>query len=57
MSEEIFDAGFSTAEEGTGFGLTIVKRVAIAHNWDLTVTESSQDGARFEFTGVEFVDV
>jgi len=53
--EEIFDAGYSTAEEGTGFGLSIVEQVADAHGWDVTVTEGPDSGARFEITGVEFV--
>jgi PAS domain S-box-containing protein len=54
--EEIFEAGYSTNEEGTGFGLRIVKQVANAHGWEVTVTESEQGGARFEFTGVQFVN-
>jgi PAS domain S-box-containing protein len=51
--EEVFEAGYSTADHGTGFGLRIVKQVADAHGWENTVTESEQDGARFEITGVE----
>ena len=51
---DIFDSGYSTTGEGTGFGLSIVKRVAEAHGWDITVTESEVGGARFEITGVEF---
>ncbi|QLH80414.1 sensor histidine kinase [Halosimplex pelagicum] len=50
--EEVFDAGFSTNEEGTGFGLNIVERIARAHGWDVSVGESADGGARFEFTGV-----
>jgi PAS domain S-box-containing protein len=53
---EVFDPGFSTSEDGTGFGLSIVKQVADAHDWDIEVTEGSDGGARFEVTGVEFVD-
>ncbi|MFW6382572.1 MAG: PAS domain S-box protein, partial [Haloferacaceae archaeon] len=51
---EVFDAGYSTAREGTGFGLSIVKQVADAHGWDIRVTEGSRGGARFEITGVSF---
>ncbi|MFB6297449.1 MAG: PAS domain S-box protein [Salinirussus sp.] len=51
--EEVFEAGYSTDEEGTGFGLRIVEQVVDAHGWEITVTESDQGGARFEFTGVE----
>jgi len=54
--EELFEAGYSTNEEGTGFGLRIVEQVADAHGWEVTVTESEQGGARFEITGVEFAD-
>ncbi|MBS3761034.1 MAG: PAS domain S-box protein, partial [Halodesulfurarchaeum sp.] len=54
--EDIFEAGYSTAEEGTGFGLSIVEQIVEAHEWELTLTESEAGGARFEVTGVEFVD-
>jgi len=50
--EQVFDHGFSTADEGTGFGLSIVKRIAEAHGWDVAITESAEGGARFEFTGI-----
>ena len=52
--ETIFEAGFSTAEEGTGFGLSIVKQVVEAHGWEIQATAGSEGGARFEITGVEF---
>jgi PAS domain S-box-containing protein len=51
--ENVFDAGYSTAEDGTGFGLSIVKQIADAHGWDIRVTEGTDGGARFEITGVE----
>jgi PAS domain S-box-containing protein len=54
--EEIFRAGYSTSRDGTGFGLRIINRVANAHGWEVTVTESEQGGARFEFTGVRFLE-
>ncbi len=50
---DVFEAGYSTNEDGTGFGLRIVEQIADAHGWKITVTESEQDGARFEITGVE----
>jgi len=53
--ETIFEAGYSTAEEGTGFGLRIVAEIAAAHGWDVTVTDSDAGGARFEVTGVDLV--
>ena len=50
---DVFDAGYSTAADGTGFGLNIVKQVADAHGWDVHVAASATGGSRFEFTGVE----
>jgi len=46
----VFEPGFTTASDGTGFGLTIVKRIADAHGWEIGVTESDAGGARFEFS-------
>jgi len=51
--EDIFEAGYSTAEEGTGFGLQITKQIVDAHGWDVRVTDSDDDGAQFEITGVD----
>ncbi|AUV82553.1 hybrid sensor histidine kinase/response regulator [Salinigranum rubrum] len=56
LREEVFDAGFSTETGGTGFGLSIVEQVAVAHGWEVSVTEGSLGGARFEITGVAFVE-
>jgi signal transduction histidine kinase len=52
--ERVFESGYSTAQEGIGFGLAIVRQVADAHGWEVGVTDGSDDGARFEITGVEF---
>lgn len=54
--ENIFQAGYSTAEEGTGLGLHIVKQVADAHGREVGVTDGIDGGTRFEITGVEFAD-
>ncbi|GAA0527154.1 hypothetical protein GCM10008992_29680 [Halorubrum aquaticum] len=51
--EDVFEPGHTTAEEGTGFGLAIVERIAEAHGWSVSVAESRAGGARFEFAGVE----
>jgi len=51
---ELFDAGFTTARHGTGFGLAIVSDIAAAHGWTVRVGESPMEGARFAVTGVEF---
>lgn len=52
--KRVLEAGHTTAENGTGFGLAIVKRVAEAHGWSLDFTEGSTGGARCE---VRFGDV
>jgi PAS domain S-box-containing protein len=52
--ENVFDAGYTTSQDGTGFGLRIVEQVAEAHAWDIEVMEGDEGGARFEITGVEF---
>jgi K+-sensing histidine kinase KdpD len=45
----VLDGGYSTRDNGTGFGLAIVERIVEAHGWRVTVTDSQADGARFEF--------
>jgi PAS domain S-box-containing protein len=54
--DRVFRVGYSTSDEGTGFGLNIVKQVAEAHGWSIRATASADGGARFEITGVEFVE-
>jgi PAS domain S-box-containing protein len=54
--EDVFDAGHTSHPDGTGFGLAIVEQIAEAHGWRVGVTESEDDGARFEVTGVEFAE-
>ncbi|MFB6281183.1 MAG: sensor histidine kinase, partial [Haloferacaceae archaeon] len=51
--ETAFDAGYTTADDGAGFGLAIVSEIAEAHGWSVAATEGTEGGARFEFTGVE----
>lgn len=51
--ESVFEPGYTTAEEGSGFGLAIVSRIAAAHGWNVRLTSSDAGGARFEFVGVE----
>lgn len=54
--ELVFESGHTTSENGTGFGLPIVREIATAHGWQVELAGSDAGGARFEFTGVEFVD-
>ncbi|MFB6178385.1 MAG: histidine kinase N-terminal 7TM domain-containing protein, partial [Halorientalis sp.] len=51
--DDVLEKGYTTAADGTGLGLSIVQTAVEAHGWDVTVTESSSGGARFEITGVE----
>jgi signal transduction histidine kinase len=53
--EDVLEPGYSTAEDGTGFGLAIVKEIAEAHDWEISITNGADGGARFEITGVEIV--
>lgn len=58
--DEVFDHGYTTDEEGTGFGLSIVTDLVGAHGWSISVTEGSvaptqgeqteRGGARFEIS-------
>jgi signal transduction histidine kinase len=52
--DAVFDAGETTRENGTGFELAILKGIAEAHSWSVSVTESADGGARFELAGVSF---
>lgn len=51
--EDVFEDGYTTDAEGTGFGLSIVRGIATAHGWTVTAGESERGGARFEFRGVD----
>jgi signal transduction histidine kinase len=51
--EKVFDSGFTTNRDGTGFGLAIVMEIVEAHGWQISVTEGDTGGARFEVTNVE----
>ncbi|WP_207591238.1 ATP-binding protein [Halomontanus rarus] len=54
--ETVFDSGYTTSENGTGFGLAIVEQIAEAHGWEIGVGEGADGGARFEIRGVTVVD-
>lgn len=46
--DKAFEKGYSTKENGTGFGLSIVKEIIEAHGWEVFLAESEQGGVRFE---------
>jgi PAS domain S-box-containing protein len=50
--EDVFESGFTTSSEGTGFGLAIVKQVVDAHDWTIRVEASPTGGTRFVIDGV-----
>ncbi len=56
IRDQVFDHGVTTSDDGSGYGLSIVRTIANAHGWDVSVTESGDGGARFTVTGIEFVD-
>ncbi|WP_336136422.1 sensor histidine kinase [Natronomonas amylolytica] len=51
--DDVFTYGYSTAEDGTGFGLAIVSEIAEAHGWEITLTDSEEGGTRFEISGTD----
>ena len=46
--DRLFGYGYTTAEDGTGYGLSIVRDVAEAHGWTVAAADSEHGGARFE---------
>jgi PAS domain S-box-containing protein len=54
--EAVFEAGYTTDEEGTGFGLNIVKEIVEAHGWTITAMDGIDGGVRFEIRDVEILD-
>jgi PAS domain S-box-containing protein len=49
--DEVFEHGFTTSDDGTGFGLAIVHDAASAHGWDVTVTDSETGVTASETSG------
>lgn len=50
--DEIFTAGYSTADDGTGSGPRVVAQTVETHGWKIDTTGSKQGGPRLEVTGV-----
>jgi signal transduction histidine kinase len=50
-----FDAGVTTHENGTGFGLYVARSIAADNDWTLSLTETDS-GARFDVSGVERIE-
>ncbi|WP_247731497.1 ATP-binding protein [Halovivax limisalsi] len=51
--ETVFEQGYTTDANGTGFGLAIVAEVVEAHGWTIRATESATGGARFEVSAID----
>jgi PAS domain S-box-containing protein len=49
---DVFENGYTTEADGTGFGLGIVQSIVEAHGWTITAGESESGGARFDVGGV-----
>ena len=54
--ERVFESGYTTGDGGTGFGMSIVERIAEAHGWSVSVGEGADGGARISVTDVDVVD-
>ncbi|SDY92023.1 hybrid sensor histidine kinase/response regulator [Halopenitus persicus] len=48
--DTVFEPGYTSTEDGTGFGLAIVREIAAAHDWGIELMESEDGGARFQFS-------
>ena len=46
--DEVFESGYTTSRQGTGFGLSIVEEIVDAHDWTISVSNGASGGARFE---------
>jgi PAS domain S-box-containing protein len=53
IRDSMLEYGVSTKSNGTGLGLSIVSEIVENHNWNLSVAESENGGARFQITGVD----
>ena len=50
--DDIFEHGYTTNQDGNGYGLSIVRHIVEAHDWDIRVTDGTDGGARFEIVGL-----
>jgi two-component system aerobic respiration control sensor histidine kinase ArcB len=56
QSDRVFDAGYTTVEGNTGFGLFVARSIAHEHNWSVSVSTSEAGGLRFDVVGPDIVD-
>lgn len=50
---DVFETGYSTAQDCSGYGLNIFREIANAHDWNADLITSEGDVVRFEFTNVD----
>ncbi len=50
--EKVFEHGHTTADDGSGLGLSIVSSIVDAHGWSVRVCDGEAGGARFEISVV-----
>ena len=46
VKAQALEPGFSTAENGTGYGLALVEQIADAHGWTIRLADSDRGGLR-----------
>jgi len=51
--EDVLTHGYTTSDDGSGFGLSIVREIVEAHDWQIEVCNGGHGGARFEITRVQ----
>jgi len=54
-TDDIFEFGRTTTDDGTGLGLGIVTEIADAHGWQVSACDGRDGGARFEIRGVNII--
>lgn len=55
LREEIFRPYYTTSEKGTGLGLAVVRRIALAHQWEVHCVDGGA-GAVFRIQGIRLAD-
>ncbi len=53
QQEAVLEPGFTTGTDNTGLGLLIVRRIATAHGWEVSIGETETGGAKISFSGVD----
>lgn len=54
--EDVLQSGYTTSSEGSGLGLGIVARIAEAHGWGLSLSESDAGGLCVELSGIALAE-